>query len=224
MTGSRSKVIPLDHKEYGVDIVATLTGQSGSRFNYPHLIRLLNFPRSDEQLIYSDYCTLFSRNNSLQTSSDWTQLGYDLSRVERLLYRKAWNDTMSPSDFQTILSKQGCNGASMIGTMCDTYRASHDLQNNVTTELQLLQAGVHTHFLSFRSLRRLAVENTDFMGPTFMQDLDRIVNANRGLQEVNIVVQEVNLLCQLESFLNMWRDSLSHLLLILLKRTKDNRG
>lgn len=131
---------------------------------------------------------------------------------------------MSPSDFQTVLSKQGYNGTSMIGVMCDTYRASPDLQNNVTTELQLLQAEVHTHFLSFGSLRRLAVENTDFMDPTFMQDLDRIVNANRGLQDVNIVVQGVNLLCQLESFLNMWRDSPSRLRLTLLERTKDSRG
>lgn len=62
----------LDHKEYRADIVATLTGHPGSRFNYSHLVRLLNFPRPDEQLIYSDYCTLFSRNKFLQTSSYWT--------------------------------------------------------------------------------------------------------------------------------------------------------
>ena len=54
-----------------------------------------------------------------------------------------------------------------------------------------------------------------------IEKLDRLVHTNHRLQELNIIVQESNILCLLETFLKMWDKHQRCFHLTLLEQTED---
>ncbi|KAI9231183.1 MAG: hypothetical protein BYD32DRAFT_467400 [Podila humilis] len=186
-------------------------------------IALLNYPYPEEQWIYStratSACNLalpLIRRSPIDTG--WNPISQTFS----IFHDKTISTTLS--NLQATLSKHGQIGIADVNINQGGWSAVFNLQDTGFIELQMRRGYVPTNLPISDSLLRLTVEDTDSMDFQFVEKLDHLVHTNQRLQELNIVVQEVNILCLLKAFLKMWDKHPSCLRLTLLERTTDKRG
>ncbi|KAF9329473.1 hypothetical protein BG006_007459 [Podila minutissima] len=187
------------------------------------LITLLNYPRPHEQCIHIGNFSLQSRLSPLRSSHSWVELRADLDRCSKLVFKAqvASECEAAAAELHLVQKKHELSDTTSITIHDDKWAAVFDLKELAVIEAYSQDAECPRAIRSSRSLRRLTVDLKDL---EFDKQFFQIVNANTGLQYLNVAYHGKTVFAYIEYMIKSWRESPSPYCLTLIDRLEDTRG
>ncbi|KAG0352158.1 hypothetical protein BG005_008379, partial [Podila minutissima] len=217
---------PQDRVLWMEDFVVQIMEDFDVGYNAPRLglqlISLLNYPQPQEQFIYTGDCSFHHKMISERPTYDWV----DLQRVLRK-FRKSVLEARTVSDSVVVaeelklaMTKYGLAEVRLINVHNGLWHGVFDLE---TVALIDVTSSDMTRLRSVVSLGNLCRLTLDLVDPNLDHELYCMIEANPGLQELNISDKECNLLGRIEHILAVRHSSLDPIRITLLERGKETQ-
>ncbi|KFH74155.1 hypothetical protein MVEG_01368 [Podila verticillata NRRL 6337] len=211
---------PQDHVQFATNLFAEVMKGTELR-----LITLLNYPRPQEQCVFTGKRSLQSMSLAWSESGhSWVELKTDMSAFgetgSNALGALDCNTTAA-REMQSIAAKHGLSDTTIFTIINDNWSAIFDLKQGVFVEAYSRDRTCPKAMLTCGSLRKLTIDISD---PEFDYGFFRVLQSNTSLQELNISYHAHNLLNDAEQIAKIWCGSSSPLRLTLFDRIMNNRG
>lgn len=221
--GITPDIHPKDYVQYMTNLFAT---SIIPKTNF-QIITLLNYPLSQVKSIYTGGCSLttsLSRPVPEWMMYGWTDLRRDLIDF-RVMISVAHVASSCKSKIKGLRKTLRTFGYADFGEVKiheEHWEATCDLNTHYVDTMHLFNTGNNAGLADMGILRRLTVDITD---PEFDSELDSIVYANAGLQELAVSVLGSDEVGQVaEQIARTWNSVYSTLHLTLFERTMDQRA
>lgn len=209
---------PQNNVQYMINLFGDIIAHKGIR-----LITLLNYPRPQEQCLYTGMFEVQLRSSPLRSTFSWVDLRRDLDKFsDKVSYVPAVYDRKAASRvLQSALAHHGFPDITKITIFHETWNGIFDLEKGAFVAVQSYDMMCPKVVVSSTSLQRLT---QDLTNAEFIQDTYRTVESNAGLKELNISTYGRNVLHQAEQIVRLCRNSSRPLRLTLLDRMPDTLG
>lgn len=187
-------------------------------------ITLVNYPRLQEQCYYAGDCSFLSVVSPAQPDLDWVGLRDALRSFSDSVTAKtvkAYECMEASKKLQSALVGLGFSDVTAVRVHHKSWDGTLEFQKGAFVDLHSPRLQHPISMLNFGSLRRLTLDLVDLESE---QEVYRMVQNNRGLQELNISVQGKDVLYSVEHIARLWSISKSSLGLTLFEHAADTRG
>ncbi|KAF9310779.1 hypothetical protein BG003_008113, partial [Podila horticola] len=188
------------------------------------MVTLLGYPQPDEETIYVDKFALQLKCLPTGSGLHWSDLRSDIHRFYEAYFGPEEMASLSAAskDLLSTLAKHGVSKAASLSIYDDRWQAVFDFDKSAIVDVHLLSLEYDKGLISSGSLERLTVDTTD---PEFDDDMDLIMQLNRGVGMLNIFIPGGKEIYQIgERIVRAWHISRGSLCLSIFERTKDGRG
>lgn len=170
-------------------------------------ITLVNYPRHQEQCIYTGRCYLYSSMSPTQRVYDWVGLEEDVHRFHDAVYKTLEAATWATAckTLQQALTKHGWSKLPLVGVRFENCHVVFDLEKHVIADAHFYGAHYNETGVAVASWGCLRKMTLDTAEPTFVKnhkgnfnnrrtflldeaEVDHVVRLNEQLQEINITV------------------------------------
>lgn len=188
------------------------------------LVRLLNYPRPGEHYVITGRYGLRLKNSPTRYAYSWVDLGSDLTtfgdKLSKTHFAAEWR--VIAHILQSALANHGLSEVTRIH-ICnkDSWDGVFDLEAGTFVEVHSSDMQLPDGVLTSGCLKSLTQHLTDAEKD---QGLYYFLQANTGLQELNISTVGRNVLHQAEHVTRLWCNSSTPLRLTLLECMQDTRG
>ncbi|KAG0340636.1 hypothetical protein BG000_011530 [Podila horticola] len=201
------------HSQSHIDYMTNLFADRIIPQSYLQFVTLHNYPRPQEQCIYSGGCSI--QSTSTQLAYDWMGLRSDLeifhATVSEAPFSSDW--VTSSKDLMSSLAKHGFADVAAVNIHHDTRQCVFDLKRASIVDTHVFAMGYDEVLVSSGSLRKLTIDTTvpKFneepclsrfsrrsptrrkiipLGAEFDEnELERAVQVNKELQELSVSIQ-----------------------------------
>ncbi|KAG0339225.1 hypothetical protein BG000_002594 [Podila horticola] len=183
-------------------------------------VRLLNYPRPQEQCILLNKFSLQSVNSTAQFPHSWIELHNDLRNlVDAVQNSSAWNEV--PKALQSTLEKYGLAGTTEVTMYNDGWNAVFDRISGALVEVHSLDKVCPEGVFTAGTIKTLEVHVPNLQVD---EDFFQAVQINDSLQELTISYLGHNILYYTGHIANMWRTSARSICIKMLDHLEDTRG
>ncbi|KAF9305346.1 hypothetical protein BGZ74_010564, partial [Mortierella antarctica] len=218
---------PQDRVLWMEDLVVQIMEDFDVGYNAPRLglrlISLLNYPQPQEQFIYTGDCSFHQKMTSERPTYDWVDLQSVLRKFRKsvLEARTVSDSVVVAEELKLAMTKHGLAEVRLINVHNGLWHGVFDLE---TVALIDVTSSDMTCLRSVVSLGTLCRLTLDLVDPNLDHELYCMMEANPGLQELNISDKECNLLGRIEHILAVRHSSLDPIRITLLERGKGTQG
>ncbi|KAG0340651.1 hypothetical protein BG000_011429 [Podila horticola] len=209
-----------------LDIVPLCYGQSQllineiKKPNKARFIRLLNYPRPQEQCILLNKFSLQSVNLTAQIPHSWMRLDDDLEALGNLVDEaqdsSGWDEVVKA--LQSTLDKYGLAGTTVTTICNDEWNAVFDQASGALIEVHSEHRVFPEGLLTAGTIKILEVQVRSLQ---FEEEFFQAVRANDSLQELTVSYLGHNMLYYTAHLANMWSASAHPIHLTLLDLLED---
>ncbi|KAG0342059.1 hypothetical protein BG000_007097 [Podila horticola] len=187
------------------------------------LITVLNYPRPQEQCIHIGNFSLQSKISPSRSSHSWVELRSDLDRFGRLLSKAqvASECEAAATELKFVKKKHGLSDTNLITIHGEKWAAVFDLREFAVIEAYSHDAECPQAIRSSGSLRKFTVDLSDL---EFDKQFFQVVDANPGLQYLNVAYYGRRVFSYIEHLIKSWRESSSSYCLTLIDRLEGTQG
>lgn len=187
------------------------------------LVTILNYSRSGEHCLYTSKFSLRPSSSPEQYSYSWVDLREELMSFGNTLSKSnvvtEWKT--GAQVLRSALVKHGLSEVTRISIYNKVWDGVFHLESASFVEVCSSDMRLPNGVLSFGSLKALTQHLSDAEND---EELYHLLQANTGLQELNISTVGRNVLHQAEHTIRLWRNSPNPLRLTLIECIKDARG
>ncbi|KAF9311148.1 hypothetical protein BG003_007718 [Podila horticola] len=187
------------------------------------LITVLNYPRPQEQCIHIGNFSLQSKISPSRSSHSWVELRSDLDRFGRLLSKAQVTSECeaAATELKFVKKKHGLSDTNLITIHGEKWAAVFDLREFAVIEAYSHDAECPQAIRSSGSLRKFTVDLSDL---EFDKQFFQVVDANPGLQYLNVAYYGRRVFSYIEHLIKSWRESSSSYCLTLIDRLEGTQG
>ncbi|KAI9235064.1 MAG: hypothetical protein BYD32DRAFT_422011 [Podila humilis] len=217
--GITEDIYPQGYAHYTRDIFADKVLQETGL----QLVTLFNYPVPEEQRIYLGQCSLQSKFSLSGSSRSWVELRTDLGKFAKLVSgAQAVSDCKAAAmELQSVQKKHDLSSTTLVTVHGENWAAVFDLEEGAVIEAYSYDAACPKAIRSSGSLRKLTVDLREL---EFDKEFFQIVNANTGLQHLNVSYESKTVFFYIENMVNSWRESSIPYCLTLIDRLEDTQG
>ncbi|KAG0018327.1 hypothetical protein BGZ82_000465, partial [Podila clonocystis] len=187
------------------------------------LITLVNYPRPHQQCIHLGNFSLRSRLAPTRSSHSWVDLRTDLDRVWKRVSeaQEAFECKAAVAELLSVQEKHGLSDTTSITFHSEKWAAVFNLKERAVIEAYSHDAECPWAVRSSGSLRQLTIDLSDL---EFDKEFFQVLEANPGLQYLNVAYHGKRVFSYIEHLIKSWRESPSPYCLTLVDRLEDSRG
>ncbi|KAF9311147.1 hypothetical protein BG003_007717 [Podila horticola] len=191
--------------------------------NSLQLVTLISHPQPQEQCIHIGNFSLQSRIAPFRSSHSWMELRTDFDRVWKLVSEAQVASECEDMVMELLLvqRKYGLSDTTLVTIHGDKWGAVFDLKDLAVVEAYSHDAECPQAVRSSGSLRQLTI---DLHHLDFDEEFLQILEANPGLQYLNVACNGQRVFFYIERLIKFWRKSPSPYCLTLIDRLEDTQG
>ncbi|KAG0095824.1 hypothetical protein BGZ93_005411 [Podila epicladia] len=210
---------PQDRVQYMEDLFADLIIPYANL----QLISLLNYPRHQEQFIYTGCCSFLQKPKSERPSYDWVDLQGSLKKfLKSVADGRTISDGIAAAlELESAFASHGIRDVQLINMYNGPWKGVFNL--DMFTLVEITSSGMFgpRAMVSLGTLRKLTLDLIDI---EFDSEFYYMVQVNAGLQELNITYQEHNVLSHIRHLLLTRPKSFSLLRITFFERIENTHG
>ncbi|KFH74116.1 hypothetical protein MVEG_01329 [Podila verticillata NRRL 6337] len=210
---------PQDHVHYMTDLIANgVTQKSNIK-----LVRLLNYPRPNEQCLYSNKFAIQTTCPPTQSTSDWVEFWSDLIAFGDIVSKTRFSlhCEAAARELQLALARNGFPVIFNIAVYDEDWHGVFSLMEGAFVEVHSFNMLLPEAVAPSKSLRVLTQY---LLTDEFDQQFYDTIQTNIGLQEITIATYARNILLQIELVSKARCISANPLRLTLIDRMDDDHG
>ncbi|KAF9385761.1 hypothetical protein CPB97_004497, partial [Podila verticillata] len=187
------------------------------------LVTISNYPVPGEQRIHLGQFSFKSKFPLSGSSRSWVELRTDLEKFGKLVSgAQAMSECKAAAkELQWVKKKHELSSSTLVTVHGEKWAAVFDLEEGTVIEAYSYDAACPKAIRSSGSLRKLTVDLREL---EFDEEFFQIVNANTGLQHLNVSYESKTVFFYIEHMINSWRESSIPYCLTLIDRLEDTQG
>lgn len=218
--GVNLDILPQDHTQRLSNPFANIGREGESELQ---LIRLLNYPRYQEQCILTGRCSFQCELSRVRSEHMWVDLNMDLDRFGRVvsLARTVSRCKTAAQELLSSLARYGLSPINIVTVHSSKWQGVFDLLKGIFIDVRSADMQFPESVLSSGSIRTLTQQLSDVEQDEVLYGF---VRSDIDLRELNISTEGRNVINQIEPIVRLWANSPNPLRLTLLDRTRDTSG
>ncbi|KAF9390106.1 hypothetical protein CPB97_009908, partial [Podila verticillata] len=210
---------PQDHVQYMSDLIADgVTHKANIK-----IVRLLNYPRPNEQCLYTNKLAIQTSCSPTRSAYDWAEFWSDVIAFGDIVSKTHFSlhCEAATREFQLALARNGFPEIPNIAVYDEDWHGVFSLMEGAFVQVHSINMLLPEAVAPSKSLRVLTQY---LLTDEFDQEFYDTIQTNIGLQEITIATHARNILLQIELVSKARYTSANPLRLTLIDRMDDDHG